>query len=342
MKTIFLRFKVFAISLVLFIFMGSVDASCQTTIFFPVDRLSLGEGLRVLELQGGRTVAANLSLLDLGQEIFLSRTSGSLDDMTAVVMDSAGLSYRLTDTHILILPPKAPDPEPESYVSVFDTPGVPDYKRISEEQVFFNGTYDVMSVSLRSKDKFSVSYPIESVSYHLPVRSVTPSWLAVKVNFLYGATLTPNAGVELGIGKKSTIDISGGYNFYKPDSGKQWRHWVVQPEYRWWFCERFNGAFIGGHLLGGQFNFSKIDFPFNVFSDLKDYRYEGDFYGIGAVFGYQWILGKRWNLEMAVGAGYVRVLYDKYGCDTCGPALESDNKNYFGPTKASISLLFFL
>lgn len=315
-------------------------AAAQTvTVRFPVTKMTVGEALRTLEMQGKKTVAANLSLLDLDKEIQLDRTEGSLEEMTGAVMDKIGLGYRITDSNIIILPPKV---EEQPVVPMFNTPGVPDYKRYDDERVFFNGKYNVMSVSLRAKEKQNVAYPTEDVSYHVPVRTVNPSGIALKVNFLYGATLTPNAGVEFGLGKKSTMDISAGYNFYDPSNGKQWKHWLIQPEYRWWFCERFNGAFIGGHLLGGQFNFAKIDFPFNVFSDLKDNRYEGEFYGVGAVFGYQWILGKRWNLELAIGAGYVRVDYDKYGCDTCGPAIDKGHKNYFGPTKASVSLLFFL
>lgn len=117
---------------------------------------------------------------------------------------------------------------------------------------------------------------------------------------------------------------------------------MIQSEFRYWFCERFNGAFIGAHLLAGEYSVAKVDFPFNVFSDSKNYRYEGEYYGGGVVFGYQWILNKRWNLELAIGAGYARVGYDKYPCTECGSLIDRGHKNYFGPTKASVSFLFFL
>ncbi|WP_374046825.1 DUF3575 domain-containing protein [uncultured Alistipes sp.] len=187
-----------------------------------------------------------------------------------------------------------------------------------------------------------MEYPTEEIFDYTPLNTVQSSKIALKTNFLYAATLTPNLGLEFSLGKKSTMDISAGYNFYESSKDKRWQHWLVQPEYRWWFCERFNGAFIGAHLLGGQYSFAKIDFPLNVFSDLKNNRYEGEFLGGGIVFGYEWILGKRWNLEAAIGVGYVRVWYDKYGCANCGPKLDSGAKNYFGPTKASVSLIFFL
>ena len=166
--------------------------------------------------------------------------------------------------------------------------------------------------------------------------------VALKNNLLYDATLTPNLSLEIGLGKKSTLDLGAGYNPFEFSDGKQWKHWMVQPEYRYWFCEKFNGTFIGAHLMGGQYSFAKVDMPMAVFSDLKDYRYEGYYYGGGFVVGYQWILGKKWSLELALGAGYLRVQYDKYPCAQCGQKLDSGFKNYFGPTKAAVSILFFL
>lgn len=177
-----------------------------------------------------------------------------------------------------------------------------------------------------------------------PVLDITnpPSAFALKTNLLYAATLTPNLALEVGLGKKTSLEIGGGYNFYESDNGKRWKHWLVQPEFRYWLCERFNGTFLGVHALGGEYNFAKIDLPFSVFKGLKDNRYEGHFYGGGLVVGYQWILSKRWNLEVSVGGGYVRVHYDKYDCATCGSSVENDVKNYWGPTKAAVSLLLFL
>lgn len=169
-----------------------------------------------------------------------------------------------------------------------------------------------------------------------------PSIVALKMNLLYAATLTPNLALEIGLGNKTTLELGGGYNFFEPGNGKRWKHWLVQPEFRYWFCERFNGSFLGVHALGGEYNFAKIDLPLSVFSDLEDYRYEGHYYGAGIVFGHQWILHKRWNLEASIGLGYVRVHYDKYNCATCGNSLSNGTKNYWGPTKAAISLIFFL
>lgn len=213
------------------------------------------------------------------------------------------------------------------------------------ERIHLTGKYELVSVQLGGAPNErgqKIEYPSDQLKYPVSEMNRGLTGVALKTNLLYAATLTANLGLEFGLGRKTTLDISGGYNFYDPPTGKHWRHWMVQPEFRWWFCERFNGSFIGLHLLGGQFNFAGIDFPFNVFPDLKDNRYEGEFIGAGVVFGYQWILSKRWSVEAVIGGGYVRAFYDQYGCNTCGPASSSGTKNYFGPTKAALSFIFFL
>ncbi len=160
---------------------------------------------------------------------------------------------------------------------------------------------------------------------------------ALKTNLLYWATTTPNLGMEIGLSKRTTLDISGGYNPWTFSDNKKIKHWLVQPELRYWFCERFNGHFMGLHGHAGQFNICGID----AFG-LDKYRYEGDFYGAGLSYGYQWILGKHWSIEATVGVGWAYIDYEKYNCDKCSPLLKSDHKNYFGPTKLGINLIYII
>ena len=74
----------------------------------------------------------------------------------------------------------------------------------------------------------------------------------------------------------------------------------------------------------------------------QEHRYEGWATGIGISYGYTWILGKRWNLEANIGAGYIYTKYDKYECKTCGRFKGNQKKHYFGPTKAGISLIYII
>ena len=112
------------------------------------------------------------------------------------------------------------------------------------------------------------------------------------------------------------------------------------PEYRYWFCESFNGWFVGAHLMGGEFNMSSVKLPFGLIPALEDHRYEGWYAGAGVTAGYQWVISRHWNLEASVGFGYDYIKFDKYKCGTCGEKVTSSHKNYIGPTKLALSLLY--
>lgn len=166
--------------------------------------------------------------------------------------------------------------------------------------------------------------------------------VAVKTNLAYWATTTPNLGLEFALSKKSTFEISGGFNPFEFSDNKRFKHWLVQPEYRWWLCETFNGHFIGVHAHGAQFNVGGWDIPIGRLDVFKDKRYEGYLYGGGLSYGYQWVLSNRWNLEFNIGAGYARIHYDEYPCKDCGTKQNEGTYNYWGVTKAGLSVIYFI
>ena len=168
--------------------------------------------------------------------------------------------------------------------------------------------------------------------------------IGIKNNLLYDATTTLNLGVEFGISKKTTAQLFYGFNpwkFHNSDNTvKQLRHWVLVPEFRYWFCEKFNGHFLGVHVLGGQYNLSNMHIPNPFFKNLGSRRYEGWFLGGGVTYGYQWMLSRHWNLEASIGAGYIRFHQKEFDCQVCAPQLNKRNKNYFGPTKLALSIMY--
>lgn len=170
--------------------------------------------------------------------------------------------------------------------------------------------------------------------------------LNIKTNLLYDATASINLGVEVGLAPRWTLDVSGNYNPFTFNDGKKWKHWLVQPEARYWFCDKFNGHFLGIHVHGGEFNCAnRSTFPGinkQLFGDCTDTRHEGWYYGAGISYGYQWILSKRWSFEMSIGAGYVGSDYDIYEPGECGACLGKKHNDYVGITKASVSLIFFI
>ena len=177
--------------------------------------------------------------------------------------------------------------------------------------------------------------PSESFSFKNPV-------IGVKSNLLYDATTTFNLGLEIGLSRKWTLELPVNYNPWTFSGGKKIKDVMVQPEGRYWLCERFNGHFFGVHAHYGVYNAGGIDLPFNMFPGFKESRYEGYLVGGGVSYGYQWMLGNHWNIEATVGVGYAYLDYDKYRCGNCGEFIRKGKDNYFGPTKIGLSIIYLI
>ncbi len=169
---------------------------------------------------------------------------------------------------------------------------------------------------------------------------------AIKSNVLSDVTGSANLGIEFGGGNpKWSYDITGYYSPWDRSNGVIRKHLYVQPEARWWFCDRFSGHFLAAHAHGGIYNIGNIDADFKFLgsdlSQLKDHRFQGWFVGAGVAYGYALILGRHWNLEFELGLGYAYTRGDKYQCEECGDTIYEDRPaHYVGPTKAAISLVY--
>lgn len=167
--------------------------------------------------------------------------------------------------------------------------------------------------------------------------------VALKTNLLHDATCTVNAGVEFGLAPRWSLDLSGDYNGWTIREHKL-KRWFAQPEARYWFCDRFAGHFLGLHALGGQYNVGNIDthlhFLGTDFRILKDHRAQGWAVGGGIAYGYAFVLGQHWNLELEAGFGYLFTRYDLYECKDCGKRVKKDHHHYVGPTKAAVNLVY--
>lgn len=175
------------------------------------------------------------------------------------------------------------------------------------------------------------------------VQNVGAQQVALKTNLLYDAATTPNIGMEIGTGKKTTFQVFYGLNPWKFGHGEDQKfvkHWVVNPEFRYWFCHRFNGSFVGIHAFGGQYNAYGIKPPFGWWDELEKYRHEGWYVGGGVAYGYQWILSRHWNFEASIGLGAAYIYYNKFRCEECGPKIGEADKLYIGPTKLALSILY--
>lgn len=155
-------------------------------------------------------------------------------------------------------------------------------------------------------------------------------------------------GVEFRLSRRTSLDVSGVWNPWTFKDETCYKQWSVMPELRWWPSQKgawdrrnsaLTGHFLGLHLLGGEYNYTRIRLPFNAFPDLKGHRFQGWMLGGGLTYGYRYNVSKRIALEAFASVGVAHVHYDKYTCGKCGERLSEGHKLYVGPTKLGFSLV---
>ena len=315
-------------------------------IELPIRTLSSDEVFDAIQKQTNYLVAVNNTRTD-GLSVRVSKSPISVSEVLGNLLYGKGKSYRVDGNYILIFeraePPRSTS-APRTVTMAPTAAPINQFNRVAETPrpqtaAAYQPTYDRPNVYNATNQYRSVTYQEESVfsEKYLP-------GLALKTNLLYDfGAMTPNLGLEIGLDKRSTLNISAGYNPWNLDGtyddNKKLVHWLANIEYRWWLCERFNGHFFGAHVLGSQYNVGEYDVPM-LFE--KESRYEGWAAGAGLSYGYHWMWSKRWAMEFTLGLGYIHLEYDIYGCEKCAEMEGQEKKNYFGPTKAGINLVFMI
>jgi Protein of unknown function (DUF3575). len=165
--------------------------------------------------------------------------------------------------------------------------------------------------------------------------------IAIKNNILYDATATPNLGIEVGLSKHLSFDVSGGCHPWSFNEDKSLKHWLVQPELRYWFSERFSEHYMGLHAQYMDYDFQGFNLPWGM---KKGKRYDGTSWGFGLSYGYQLYLTPRWNMEFTLGGGYCQFEYTKYEPNQNGEKVDTGEfkRNYYGITKLGISIVYII
>lgn len=166
--------------------------------------------------------------------------------------------------------------------------------------------------------------------------------IALKTNALYWATTTFNAGAEIRVAPKWTVGLTAGYNPFTYSDNTKLKHVLIEPEARYWLCSPYAGHFIGANAIYSHYNVGNIDVPFGIFPELDDHRFQGDLGAIGLVYGYSWMLGRRWSIEAAIGLGIGVTHYKKYMCEVCGSQVDDHTRWLFMPTKLAISAIYYI
>lgn len=330
--------------------------ACTTTAYAQDGKItvnnrnaSAGEIIRTIERQTDYKLSYNRNIYDTTRMLSLPAATLPLSQILDSMVKDTDVKYMVHGQYIAFVPSndnsrpqvrRQPDPRTsDSYVRNHpnDLSASPLQRPVTEKVE----TPVIMEevAPEPEKEQYSDYHPIDIYDN---VQTSLPRF-ALKVNLLYGAsTLTPNVSAEIALSKKSTLELSYSNNPWKYaadlDDNKKLLHGIVSLEYRYWLCERFSGHFFGIHGLYSEYNVSGYNIPI-LFKE--DYRYKGNAWGGGVLYGYALPIGKMWNIEFTIGADVLRMNYDRFGCRTCDTNSEPFKKTYFVP-EAGINIVFLI
>lgn len=165
-----------------------------------------------------------------------------------------------------------------------------------------------------------------------------PGEVSVKSNALYDATLSLSLGAELQVAPKWSVELTGSYNGWDID-GNKWRHWILQPEGRFWLNGDMEGHFFAANFVFGQINVGC--FKTGMFGvELQNSRFQGWVTGGGVGYGYAWRLSDSWKLELEATVGVMHWSGDRFSAYS-GHKIQTDRSfTTVAPTKAAVTFAY--
>jgi hypothetical protein len=177
-------------------------------------------------------------------------------------------------------------------------------------------------------------------------REKTPVYAVLKTNLLYDAALLPNLSVEWYMGKDWSLAAEGNWSWWTFDRPIQnwWYHRIQVGgiELRKWVKSPYP---LHGHALGVYTMLGNYDVRFFTEDEYTKGSLSYQSWSAGLSYNYSFPIARRLNLEFGVAFGYMGGRYYEY--DYC---LTHDhwaqramyNRNYFGPTRIGLSLVWLL
>lgn len=187
---------------------------------------------------------------------------------------------------------------------------------------------------------------IERIVYQTP--ECRPFYMGVKSNLIYDALAVPNIGVEFYLGKNISLAANWWYAWWKTDRRhRYWRTYGGDMELRYWFGSEARRKPLTGHHIGLTAGILTYDFewggrgymgglPGGTLWDKANYM-------AGVEYGYSLPIARRLNLDFALALGYLGGQYREYiPQGDCYVWQSTKQRNYFGPIKAEVSLVWLI
>ncbi len=151
--------------------------------------------------------------------------------------------------------------------------------------------------------------------------------ISVGVNAAEAALLSPNLEIGIITGRQTTLhfDICYSNNPYNLSlrllsAGSEFKCWISKSP--------LNRLYVGGRLQYSNYDYCR-----------DDDRHYGDALILGPTVGYDFVLGKRWVLELSTGCG--AAFRNERHTDVSTPAVTAYGIS-FVPVKLGISFIFII
>lgn len=173
-----------------------------------------------------------------------------------------------------------------------------------------------------------------------PVVEPKPWYLAARTNLLYDAAVIPNIGLEIPLGNHWTLNADWFYTWFKNDD--RHRYWQGYGGYfgvRKYFGAASEENPFTGHHLGAY----GLMMTYDVEWGGRGYQSPDWGFGGGIEYGYSLPIARRFNLDFSLGVGFQDGKYHEYlPMDGHYVWQETHHRNWFGPTKAEVSLKWLI
>lgn len=198
---------------------------------------------------------------------------------------------------------------------------------------------------------YDVTYitPVEDIiPIVFPVHTPRNFYMGLKTNLLYDALALPSISAEFYLGKNLSVVGNWTYGWWNTDRRhRYWRAYGGDIALRWWFGSKAAQKPLTGHHLGVYGGVFTYDFEFGGEGHMGGRPghslWDKCLYNAGIEYGYSLPIARRLNLDFTIGIGYIHgQYYDYIPQDGHYVWQSTHNLNWFGPTKAEISLVWLI
>ena len=157
----------------------------------------------------------------------------------------------------------------------------------------------------------------------------TAQQIAVKTNAIADLAMTPNVGVELTGGEKTSLEFGLTGTVIKP-WGQNFNTTIGSIQYRYWMPQRALTQFFVG--VGGKLGSYKLN--------KNTSMYEGDFAVAELLGGWAWPIAKHWNLEFNYGFGLL--MRHQYEMTDAASTIMPSMKYDIATTSLGVSVVYII